>query len=126
MNFFQSCVYGITSTYHTTLQAYPGRLVFGRYMIHDVRFQANWDRYKNSKQQIIERSNKRENLNRLKYKYKIGDRILLRKPGLQRKLLAPKEGPFTILPVATNGTIKTQRGIVQDRVNIRRIEPFFE
>ena len=124
--FLQACAYGIRSTYHTTLQASPGQLVFGRDMIHDVRFQANWDRIKNNKQKIIEKSNKRENLNRLKYKYKVGDRILLRKPGLRRKLSAPKEGPYTILSVATNGTIKIQRGIVQERVNIRRIEPYFE
>jgi hypothetical protein len=78
----QACAYGIRSTYHTTLQAYPGQLVFGRDMMHDVRFQANWDSIKTNKTKIIEKSNKRENLNRLKYKYKVGDRILLRKPGL--------------------------------------------
>jgi hypothetical protein len=75
--FLQASACGIRSTYHTTLQASPGQLIFGRYMINDVRFQANWDRIK-----IIEKSNKRKNLNRLKYKYKVGDRILLCKPGL--------------------------------------------
>jgi hypothetical protein len=78
----------------------------------DVRFPENWEKIKNNKQKIIEKSNTRENLNRLKYDYKVGDRILLRKPGLQHKLSAPKEGPFTIRSVATNGTIKIQRGIV--------------
>jgi hypothetical protein len=51
-------------------------------MIHDVTFQANWDRIKNNKQNIISNSNKRENLNRIKHNYYDGDRILLRKPGL--------------------------------------------
>jgi hypothetical protein len=95
-------------------------------MIHDIRFQANWDRIKNNKQKIIATSNKRENLNRIKHKYNVGDRILLRKPGLRRKLSAPKEGPYTILEVGTNGTVMIQRGIIHERVNIRRIEPFFE
>jgi hypothetical protein len=54
------------SACHTTLQASLGQLVFGRDMIHDIRFQANWDRIKNNKQNIIESSNTRENLNRLK------------------------------------------------------------
>jgi hypothetical protein len=117
----QAFAYGIRSTYHTTLQASPGKLVFDRDMINDVRFQASWDRIKNNKQKIIEKSNKHENLNRLKYKYKVGDRILLCKPGHQRKLSAPKEGPFTILYVATKAMIKIQRGIVQERVIIRRI-----
>jgi hypothetical protein len=50
--FVQACAFGIRSTFHSTLQASPGQLVFGRYMIHDVRFQANWDRIKNNKQKM--------------------------------------------------------------------------
>jgi hypothetical protein len=124
--FLQACVFGIRSTFHTTLQASLGQLVFGRYMIHDIRFQANWDRIKNNKQKITANSNKRENLNIIKHNYNVGDRILLRKPGLRRKLSAPKEGPYSVLEVGTNRTVKIQRGIVHERVNIRRIEPFFE
>jgi hypothetical protein len=33
----------IRSTYHTTLQATPCQLVFGRDMIHNIAFRANWD-----------------------------------------------------------------------------------
>jgi hypothetical protein len=73
----QACAFGISSTFHTTLQASPGQLVFGRDMIHDVRFQANWDRIKNNKQKNIASSSKRENLNRIKHNYNVGDRILL-------------------------------------------------
>jgi hypothetical protein len=89
-DFLQACAYVIISNYHTTLQASTGQLVFGRVMINDVPFEENWDRIKNDKQKIIEKSNKRESLNRLKYKYKVGDRILLRNPGLKNKLLAPE------------------------------------
>jgi transposase InsO family protein len=42
--FLQACSFAIRSTFPTTLQAYPGQLVFGRDMIHDIRFEANWDR----------------------------------------------------------------------------------
>jgi hypothetical protein len=106
-------------TFHTTLQASPGQLVFGRDMIHDIRFQANWDRIKDNKQKYIENSNKRENVNRIKNELNVGDIIKLRKTGLQRKLSAPKEDPYTILEVGTHGTVKIQRGIVHERVNIR-------
>jgi hypothetical protein len=58
--------------------------------------------------------------------WKSGDCILLQKPGLQRNLSAPKEGPYTILEVGKNRTVKIQRGIIHERINIRRIEPFFE
>jgi hypothetical protein len=60
----------------------------------------------------ISNSNKRENLNRIKHNYNVGDRILLRKLGLRRNLSAPKEGPYTILQVGTNGTVNIQCGIV--------------
>jgi hypothetical protein len=120
------CAFGIRSTFHTTLQSSPGQLVFGRYMIQDVRFQSNWGRIKNNKQKIIASSNKRENLNRIKHNYNVGDRILLQKPIIRWKLSAPKEEPYNILEAGTNGTVEIQQGIVHERVNIHRIEPFFE
>jgi hypothetical protein len=72
----QACAVGIMSTLHTTLQASPGQLVFGRDMIHDISFQASWDRIKNNKQKNIESSNKKENINRIKHKYYVGDHII--------------------------------------------------
>jgi hypothetical protein len=77
-------------------------------MIHDIIFQANWDRIRNNKQKSIANSSKRENLNIIRPYYNVGDGILLRKPGLRRKLSAPKEGPYTVLEVGTNGTVKIQ------------------
>jgi hypothetical protein len=47
--FLQACAFAIMSTLHTTLQASPGQLVFGRDMIHEIRFEANWDRIKSNK-----------------------------------------------------------------------------
>jgi hypothetical protein len=41
--FLQSIVMAIRSTYHTTLQATPCQLVFGKDMIHNIAFRANWD-----------------------------------------------------------------------------------
>jgi hypothetical protein len=37
----------IRSVYHTTLQATPCQLVFGRDMIHNIAFRTNWDWIKN-------------------------------------------------------------------------------
>jgi hypothetical protein len=67
----QACAFGIRSTFHTTLQASPGQFLFVKYMIHDIIFQANWDRIKNNKQKFIASSNKRENLNRIKHNYNV-------------------------------------------------------
>jgi hypothetical protein len=74
--FVHACAFCIRSTFHTSLQASPGKLVCGRDMIHDVGFQANWDRIKNNKQKIIPSSNKRENLNGIKHNYNAGDHII--------------------------------------------------
>jgi hypothetical protein len=41
--FLQSNAWAIRSTYHTTLQATPCQRVFGRDMIHNIAFRANWD-----------------------------------------------------------------------------------
>jgi hypothetical protein len=81
--FLQACAFAIRSTFHTTLQASPGQLVFGRDMIHDIQFEENWDRIKNNKEKYIATSKKREKLNIVKHKYNVVDRIILRKPGLR-------------------------------------------
>jgi hypothetical protein len=41
--FLQSTAWAIRSTYRTTLQATPCQLMFGRDMIHNISFRANWD-----------------------------------------------------------------------------------
>jgi hypothetical protein len=49
--FLQSTAWAIRSTYHTTLQATPGQLVFGRDMILGVQHVANWNNIRQHKQQ---------------------------------------------------------------------------
>ena len=43
----QSTAWAIRSTYHTTLQATPCQLMFGRDMIHNAAIKANWDGVQN-------------------------------------------------------------------------------
>jgi hypothetical protein len=116
----------IRSIYHTTLQATPCQLVFGRDMIHNIVFRENWDRIQKRKQDIINKSNQKENSNKsqIPYEYKVGDQVLLETPGILRKLSAPRTGPYPVTNVYKNGTIRIQKGIVSERVNIRRITPF--
>ena len=42
--------FAVRSTYHTTLQASPGQLVFGRDMIFNIKHIANWEAIKHKKQ----------------------------------------------------------------------------
>jgi transposase InsO family protein len=122
--FLQSTAWAIRSTYHTTLQATPCQLVFGRDMIHNIAFRANWDRIQKRKQDIINKSNQKENKSRIPYEYKVGDQVLVETPGILRKLSTPRTGTYPVTNVYNNGTIRIQKGIVSERVNIRRITPF--
>jgi preprotein translocase subunit YajC len=124
--FLTATAYAIRSTYHTTLQATPGQLVFGRDMILPIQFKANWASIALRKQKIINQSNAKENKKRLQHEYKIGDKVLLEKGGIQPKMAAPREGPFRIVKVSANGTVRIQKGAVTQRVNIRRLTPYFE
>jgi hypothetical protein len=50
--------------------------------------------------------------------------VLLETPGILRKLSTPRTGPYPVAKVYKNGTIQIQKGIVSERVSIRRICPF--
>jgi hypothetical protein len=78
------------------------------------------------KQDIINKSNQKENKNksRIPYEYKVGDQVLVETPGILRKLSTPHTRPYPVTNVYKNVTIRIQKGIVSERVNIRRITPF--
>ena len=124
--FLTATAYAIRSTYHTTLKATPGQLVFGRDMILPVLFKANWASIALRKQARINKSNTQENRKRIPHTYKVGDKVLLEKPGKVRKMSAPRDGPYNVVHVSTNGTVRIQNGPVVQRVNIRRLTPYFD
>ena len=124
--YLASVAWAIRSTYHTVLNATPGQLVFGRDMVLPIQFQADWARIKLRKQETINKSNAQENARRIDHDYQVGDRVLLEKPGILRKMSQPRTGPFEIIKVHTNGTVRIRRNNVTEQVNIRRLTPYFE
>ena len=54
-------MFATRATVHTTLQATPMQLVFGRDAILNTMFEANWKYIKDCKQKIIDQNNEREN-----------------------------------------------------------------
>jgi hypothetical protein len=74
----------------------------------------------------MKRNNDRENRSRIPHKYKKNDKVLLTKPGTNPKLDTPRMGPYAVKRVYTNGTIRIRRGVISERVNIRRVTPYFE
>jgi len=123
--FLSAAAYAIRCTYHTTLKATPGQLVFGRDMYLPTKFVADWAQIALRKQGEIDRSNERENSTRIAHDYHVGDLVLIQKPGILPKMEAPREGPYVIAVVHSNGTLTIQKGPVTERINIRRVQPYF-
>ena len=113
----------LRSTYHTTLRATPGQLVFGRDMVLNVQHQADWTAIKSRKQELIRKNNLIENAKRIPYTYRVGDQVMIENHRAN-KYEQPYNGPYRITQVNTNGTVCLQMGAVTDTVNIRRIHPF--
>jgi transposase InsO family protein len=122
--FLQSTAWAIRSPYHTILQATACQLVFGRDMIHNIAFKANRNQIQKRKQDLINKSNNKENKSRIPYECKVGEQILLNTPRILRKLSTPLTGPYPVTKVYSNGTIQIQKGIVSERVNTHRVYPF--
>lgn len=122
--FLSAAGFAIRSTYHTTLESTPSQLVFGRDIILPIKFEADWARIRRNRQKEILRNNERENRQRIDYEYRVGDQVLLNKPGILPKMTAPRQGPYKVEQVYSNGTIRITDGTVSNRVNIRRVTPY--
>jgi hypothetical protein len=58
--FLSSDAYAIRSTFHTTLKATPGKLVFGRGMVLPIKFMADCGAIEQQRQKEMGRNNRRE------------------------------------------------------------------
>ena len=101
-----AAMFALRATYHTTTQATPLQLVFGRDAILNTIFEANWKPIQNCKQQLIQQNNKRENAKRIKYTYHPGDQVLIDLGDVKSKFDPKYEGPYEIVQVNNNGTVK--------------------
>jgi hypothetical protein len=56
-----AAMYATRATIHTTLEATPMQLVFGRDAVLNTKFEADWKYIRDRKQKLIEQNNKQEN-----------------------------------------------------------------
>ena len=125
--FLTNAAWAIRSTYHTVLKASPGAAIFGRDMLFDIPYIADWNKIGDYRQRQTDLNTARENNSRVDYDYKVGGKVLVRKDGILRKTESRYDSePWTITSVHTNGTIRVERGSKSERLNIRRVTPFFE
>ena len=118
--------WAIRSTYHTVLGTSPGTAIYGRDMLFDIPYVANWADIGKRRQKQVDKSCELKNKLRVDFDYRVGQKVLLFKDGILRKAEDPYEGPYVITDVYTNGTVRIQRGTLNERLNIRRLHPYFE
>ena len=118
-------MFAVRATYHTTLQASPMQLVFGRDAILNIKYVANWEHIQQRKQLRTNYNNKRENMWRNNHQYKVGDKMLVKRKKNSKHELEFM-GSFPITQINDNGMVCFQKGIINDATNIRRIKPFFD
>ena len=81
-----------------------------------------------TKQKRTNENCRRENRSRKEHVYVPGDAVVLSTPGkLLRKLEAPRKGPYEVVGEHDDGSVTIQKSpYVTDRVNKRRLSPFYE
>ena len=118
--------WAIRSTHHTVLGTTPGAAIFERDMLFDIPFLADWSDIGKSRQNQVDKSNIREKSKRVDFDYRVGQKCLIIKYGIFCKAEDKNEGPYLITEVFSNGTVRIQRRSINERINIRRIHPYFE
>jgi hypothetical protein len=98
---------------------------FNRDMLFDLSFTTSYNDLKNIKQKASDLNVDCENKKRIKYDYKVNDLILLDRGTLQRKLVPKRDGPYQVIRVYSNGTLKIRKDIYAQQVSIHQCTPYF-
>ena len=91
-----SVAYAIRCSNHSTLNATPGQLIFGRDMLLDLKFDPNYKQMWAHKQKRISYDNVRENSKRISHDYMVGEYVYILKDGQYCNLEGDNQGPFYI------------------------------
>ena len=116
--------WALRSAVHSLHDATPAQLIFGRDMIYDLAFKPSWDALLQNRRTARLKDNERENKNRVNCHCQVGDKVLINRDVIQRKLLPKRDGPYEVVRIYDNGTIKLRKGIFVQRVNVRRLVPY--
>jgi hypothetical protein len=123
--FLDNAAWAICSTYHTVLKASPGAAIFGRDMLFNIPFIANWNKIGDYRQHQTNLNTACKNSKQVDYDYKIEDKVLLTQEGILRKAESPySKEPWTITTIHTNGTVRIPCRTQSERIDIRRVTPF--
>ena len=107
----------------------PSHLIFNRDMIIHQKEIADWEILRERKVIQQTKDNERENKGRSNYQYQIGEKVLVLTRANERggKLIDYQhKGPYKIIKVYGNGTVKIQCDNFNEIIHIRRLRPFYE
>ena len=74
--FLSAAVWAICSTVQTSLDVTPGPLVFGCNMLLPIQLKTDWAWIQQHKEDIINVSNREENLSRIEHEYHVGEKVM--------------------------------------------------
>ena len=124
----QAIAWALRATVSAGIKYSPTNMALGRDMILHQEIQVNWNTIQNYRENKAQIDNNWENNKRRDYVYEVGTKCWIVKNKFERdhKLDKPAEGPFEILKVYQNGTVRLNRNRYEETINIRRLKPFHE
>ena len=119
------CIRACRCAANTSLQGFaPGTLVFGRDMHLNIPIVADILAISENRQLQVNARVMRENRRRTQHDYQVGEQVYVENHHTAAdKLKMAWKGPFPILRVHTNNTVTIQRGLIHERINVRRLKP---
>jgi hypothetical protein len=87
-DFLTNAAWAIRSTYHTVLETLPGAAIFGRDMLFDVPFLADWSKIGEYRQKQTDKNTVRENSGHIDWDHQPGDKVLMNKDDILCKVKA--------------------------------------
>jgi hypothetical protein len=121
----QTVSYASRAAVHGTLKISPGSLVFRHDMFFDIPPMVDLAVTQNKQQAVVDKRLEAANKSRISADYQPGQQVLIQATN-PSKLQPCTTGPYPITAVHTNGTVTIRRKPhVLERINIRRLLPFF-
>ena len=86
----------------------------------------DWETVIRNKEAVANRGLIRENKKRIDHDYRIADYVMIQldQTEQKRKLNPPYTGPYRLLKIYNNGTLKIKRGVYEENIYIRRLKPY--
>ena len=117
-----ACMQANRCSHTESIGTLPGAMAFDRDMLVDVPLIANLTKMHELRQQKVDESARRVNAKRISQIFKVDDvvDVITCDPN---KLEPRLHGPYRIVQVFTNGTVRIRKGDTEETVNIRKLFP---